>query len=217
MCHCCNTYWNSYSILSSSFFNFKWAQFFPPPLFWLCWTGYHLRSSEVFVPLVLGGIADAVFDLASAAARKPALCESCSIPKCGLQFVTKPFNIAASFLKKLFQGCWVLAFQHLFHSCGFLLLSLVLFVWAMPLIVQNCSYGLFCHSVISSENSTNNILPQKVYIKTVIVFLVPPHIFLYLLSGICNHFVLVLPSLTSWINLVYYWQDKSCFVVFSAF
>lgn len=155
--------------------------------------------------------------LASAAARKPALCESCSIPKCGLQFVTKPFNIAASFLKKLFQGCWVLAFQHLFHSCGFLLLSLVLFVWAMPLIVQNCSYGLFCHSVISSENSTNNILPQKVYIKTVIVFLVPLHIFLYLLSGICNHFVLVLPSLTSWINLVYYWQDKSCFVVFSAF
>lgn len=38
------------------------------------------------VSLVLGGIADAVFDLASAAAGKPALCESCSptTPKCGL-------------------------------------------------------------------------------------------------------------------------------------
>lgn len=30
------------------------------------------------VSLVLGGIADAVFDLASAAARKSALCERCS-------------------------------------------------------------------------------------------------------------------------------------------
>lgn len=38
------------------------------------------------LPLVPGDIAHALFDLASAAARKPALCESCSLttPRCGL-------------------------------------------------------------------------------------------------------------------------------------
>lgn len=38
------------------------------------------------LPLVSGDIAHALFDLASAAARKPALCESCSLttPRCGL-------------------------------------------------------------------------------------------------------------------------------------
>lgn len=38
------------------------------------------------LPIVLGGVAHALFDLACAAARKPARCGSCSLtaPKCGL-------------------------------------------------------------------------------------------------------------------------------------
>lgn len=60
--------------------------FFPSPLFCFCWIGYHFRSSGVSLPLVLGDVAHALFDLASAAARKPALCVCCSLttPKCGL-------------------------------------------------------------------------------------------------------------------------------------
>lgn len=59
---------------------------FPSSLVLVLLDWLHFRSSGVSLPLVLGGVAHALFDLASAAARKPARCESCSLAttKCGV-------------------------------------------------------------------------------------------------------------------------------------